>query len=92
MCLRQKGAISMKNYHFFSFWPKQMMFLFKNQGAILENSAKMLLERGRRYWNIINSAFLLPLYRNSFKNEIAPLKSRISKTQILQFAQKASIC
>ena len=67
-----------------------MMFLNKNKGAISKIAPKMLLERGRRYLNIINSVFLLPLYRNSFKNEIAPLKSHIPKTQILQFAQKAS--
>ena len=91
MCLWQKGAISMKNHPFFSFWPKQMMFLNKNKGAISKIAPKMLLERGRRYLNIINSVFLLPLYRNNFKNEIAPLKSHILKTQILQFAQKANI-
>ena len=92
MRLRQKGAISMKNHQFFSFWPKQMMFLNKNKGAISKIAPKMFLERGRRYLNIITSVFLLPLYRNSFENEIAPLKSHIPKTQILQFAQKASIC
>ena len=92
MRLRQKGAISMKNHQFFSFWPKQMMFLNKNKGAVSKIAPKMLLERGMRYLNIINSVFLLPLYRNSFKHEIAPLKSHIPKTQILQFAQKVSIC
>ena len=51
----------------------------------------MSLERGRRYLNIINSAFLLLPYRKSFANEIASLKTHIPKTEILQFAQKASI-
>ena len=74
MLLRQKGAISIKNHHFFSFGPKQMMFLNKNKGAISKIAPKMSLERGRRYLNIINSAFLLPPYRKSFENEIAPLK------------------
>ena len=68
-----------------------MMFLNKNKGAISKIAPKMSLERGRRYLNIINSAFLLPPYRKSFANEIAPLKTHIPKTEILQFAQKASI-
>ena len=73
----------------FSFWPKQMMFLNKNKGAISKIAPKTLLGRGRRYLNIINSVFLEPLYRNSsFRNEIAPLKTHVPKTQILQFAQK----
>ena len=91
MLLRQKGAISIKNHQFFSFWPKTMMFLNKNKGAISKIAPKMFLERGRRYLNISNSAFLLPPYRKSFANEIAPLKIHIPKTEILQFAQKASI-
>ena len=76
MLLRQKGAISIKNHQFFSFWPKQMMFLNKNKGAISKIAHKMSLERGRRYLNIINSAFY-PLHRKSFQNEIAPLKTHI---------------
>ena len=67
-----------------------MMFLNKNKGAISKIAHKMSLERGRRYLNIINSAFLLPPYRKSFENKIAPLKTHIPKTEILQFAQKAS--
>ena len=81
----------MKNHPFFSFWPKQMMFLNKNKGAISKIAPKVSLERGRCHLNIINSAFLLPPYRKSFANEIAPLKTHIPKTEILQFAQKASI-
>ena len=91
MLLRQKGAISIKNHQFFSFWSKQMLFLNKKKGAISKMAPKMSLERGRRYLNIINSAFLLPPYRKSFANEIAPLKTHIPKTEILQFAQKTSI-
>ena len=92
MLLRQKGAISIKNHQFFSFWPKTMMFLnILNKGAILKIAPKMSMERGRRYLNIINSVFLLSPYRKSFKNEIAPLKTHIPKIEILQFAQKASI-
>jgi len=48
----------MKNHPFFSFWPKQMMFLNKNKGAISKIAPKMPLGHGRRYFNIINSAFL----------------------------------
>ena len=51
----------MKNHPFFSFWPKQMMFLNKNKGAISKIAHKMSLERGWRYFNIINSAFLFTL-------------------------------
>ena len=65
----------MKNHPFFSFWPKQMMFLNKNKGAISKIAPKMLLGRGRRYLNIINSAFLLPSHEESFEKEIAPLRS-----------------
>ena len=90
MLLRQKDAISIKKSSIFSFCPKKM-FLNKNKGAISKIAPKMSLERGRRYLNIINSAFLLPSYRKSFANEIAPLKTHIPKTEILQFAQKASI-
>ena len=68
-----------------------MLFLNKNKGAISKIARKMSLERGRCYLNIINSAFLLPPYPESFENEIAPLKTHIPKTKILQFAQKASI-
>ena len=68
-----------------------MMFLNKNKGAISKIAHKMSLERGRRYLNISYSAFLFPLYRKSFANEIAPLKTHIPKIEILQFAQKASI-
>ena len=88
MLLRQKGAISIKNHQFFSFGQKQMMFLNKNKGAISKIAHKMSLERGRRYLNIIIRDFLLFLYRKSFANEIAPLKTHIPKTEILQFAQK----
>ena len=63
-----------------------MVFLNRNKGAVSKIDPKMYLERGRRHLNIINSAFLVPPYRKSFENEIAPLK-----TKILQFAQKASI-
>ena len=80
MCLRQKGAISMKNHKFFSFWPKQMTFLNKNKGAISKIAPKMSLERGRRYLNIINSAFLLFSCTESFENEIAPLKTHIASS------------
>ena len=68
-----------------------MMSLNKNKGAISKIAHKMSLERGRRYLNIINSAFLLPPYRKIFANEIAPLKTHIPKTKILQFSQKANI-
>ena len=80
MLLRQKGAISIKNHQFFSFWPKQMMFLNKNKSAISKIAPKMSLERGRRYLNIINSAFLMFSCTESFENEIAPLKTHIASS------------
>ena len=61
------------------------------ENAISKKAPKISLELGKRYLNIINSAFLVPPYRKSFANEIAPLKTHIPKTEILQFAQKASI-
>ena len=63
-----------------------MLFLNKKKGAISKIAPKVSLERGRRYLNMINSAFLLPPYWKSFENEIEPLKTHIPKTQILQFA------
>ena len=51
-----------------------MLFLNKKKGAISKMAPKMSLKRGRRYLNIINSAFLLPSRPESFVNEIAPLK------------------
>ena len=66
------------------------MFLNKNKGVISKIAPKMSLERGRRYLNIMNSTFLLTPYRKSFENEIAPLKTHIPKTQILQFVQKTN--
>ena len=68
-----------------------MLFLNKKKGAISKIARKMSLERGRCYLNIINSAFLLPPYPESFENEIAPFKIHIPKTKILQFAQKIRI-
>ena len=38
----------------------------------------MSLKRGRRYFNIINSAFLCPPHQENFENEIAPLKTLIA--------------
>ena len=67
-----------------------MLFLKKNRGAIAKIAPKIFLKHGRCYLNIINSAFLLPPYPESFENEIAPLKTHIPKTKILQFAQKAT--
>ena len=75
MLPRQKGAISIKNHQFFLFWPKQMMFLNKNKGAISKIAPKILLERGRRYLNINNSTLLLPSHTKSFEKEIAPLRT-----------------
>ena len=82
MLIEKKGAISMKNHQFFSFWPKQMMFLNKNKGAISKIAPKMLLERGRRYLNIINSAFLLfscaERFRTDFVYDFNPSKLTIA--------------
>ena len=57
-----------------------MLFLKNNKGAISKIAPKMFLERGRRYLNIINSAFLLSSYTESFENEIAPLKTQIASS------------
>ena len=57
---------------------KQMLFLNKKKGAISKIAPKMSWKRGRRYLNIINSAFLLPPHPESFENEIAPLKTPIA--------------
>ena len=57
---------------------KQMLFLKKKKGAISKIAPKMSLKRGRRYLNIINSAFLFPPHPESFENEIAPLKTFIA--------------
>ena len=38
----------------------------------------MSLKRGRRYFNIINSAFLCLPHQESFENEIAPFKTLIA--------------
>ena len=54
-----------------------MLFLNKKKGAISKIAPKMSLKRGRRYLNIINSAFLLPPHPESFENEIAPLKTHL---------------
>ena len=57
-----------------------MLFLNKNEGAILKVAPKISLERGRRSLNIINSAFLLFSCAESFENEIAPLKTHIASS------------
>ena len=66
--------IGMKNNQI-SYESKQKLFFQENRGAISKIAPKILLERGRRYLNIINSAFLLPSHEESFEKEIAPLRT-----------------